>query len=71
MACTRPLLTSSAFLAFQIDEDERQAMLAQIMELAEDTRAMGAGGPLPGGFPADSDDDDDDDQYEDESDGNN
>lgn len=55
---------SPALFSSQIDEDERQAMLAQIMELAEETRATRAGGPLPGGFPAD----DDDDQYEDESD---
>jgi hypothetical protein len=63
-----PLLTSDHLFALQIDDDERQAMLAQIMELAEETRATRAGGPLPGGFPADDDDDDDDDQYEDESD---
>ena len=47
----------SARLSLQIDEDERQAMLAQLMELAEDTRANRPGGPLPGGFPADIDSD--------------
>lgn len=49
------------YCLLQVDEDERQAMLAQLMELAEDTRANRAGGPLPGGFPDDDEVTDDDD----------
>lgn len=45
-----------------MDNDERQAMVAQLMEIAEEARARGD--PMPGGFP----EDDDDDQYTDDED---